>query len=165
MIYNFFQGIIIQIMSMINKVTLIAGGVAIFYNLLSHLLASMFYRDLIYEDKLKKSTVFVFITGVLAVVLSKWLPNKRTLLNKPGVTKGLFFGGLGLVATAFMVNWKNMEDGMKLFGIIAILGIFIWLANKKDKDVDNKETTKTNKTNTKELSEEEQLVKDLLDEN
>lgn len=112
--------------------TLIIYGIyiliAIFYNIFIHHLASMVYKDLPFEEKFRKTTVFLFLAGILAIIISKCFLDENKKYSNSLVSKGLSLGGFILIATVIFVNWEHMTDIFRL----ALSGFFffgiIWLA-------------------------------------
>lgn len=102
-------------------------GVAIFYNLFVHHLVNSFYKSLPYEEKLNKSTTFIFIAGIVGVILAKLFSKDRSVLST-----GFNIGGVLLLLTAIFVSWENISDDIKLCISACLFALIIWYAHKYD---------------------------------
>src|SRR3989442_722342 len=106
---------------------IIYSGIAIMYNFFAYTLASLLYKNLQYNEKIHNTIVLLLILGILAIILSYFIPSKY-------INIGLYFGGILLILTTVIINYKNISDEIKLFLICLILGYLIWFAYKKEID-------------------------------
>lgn len=101
-------------------------AIAISYNLFVHHLASMLYRETPYEEKYNKTITFVFISGIIGIILSKLLLKKGQTYHDSVVSMGLGIGGVLLIITSILANWTNMSDDIKLCISALMFGGLIW---------------------------------------
>jgi hypothetical protein len=105
-------------------------SIAIFYNLFIHHLVNMSYRDLPYDEKFEKSTTFLFVAGIAAIVLSKIILQDNKKYTDSILSMGFGVGGSLLVLTAIFVNWENLSDDIRLCSSAVLFSIIVWYAYK-----------------------------------
>ena len=129
--------------------------IAISYNLFIHHLATILYKDLPFEERFDSSIMFIFIMGIVGLVISRIIigTNKEVEMKDSVLSMGFGIGGLLLVLTAIIVSWEKMSDDLRL---IISTGVFVGLVyvfynyyerkDRKMKKRDTKLTTKISKT-------------------
>jgi|SRR3989304_8159794 len=101
--------------------------IAAFYNLLVHHLGSMMYNDLLFEDKVQKTIVFLLIAGIAGLVFGFIILKPGQSYKDSVVSKGLGLGGIILIITSFLGNWENMTDqGKLLISSLLFVGLIIF---------------------------------------
>ena len=113
----------------------VSTSISILYNLFVHYLASTMFKDSAYEEKINKSIIFILISGIMGVVMSKLLfdspRNKATTKNNTSVvSNGLWLGGILLIVTSIFVNWQTLSDDIKLLMIGVTLVALIYYSKK-----------------------------------
>lgn len=105
--------------------------IAICYNLFIHHIVNIMYKDLPFDEKFDKSISFIFVAGILAIVLSKLI--QKDSFTESVLCMGFFIGGVLLVLTSLWVNWDNLSDEMRMVLSISVFGAILWYAYKYDK--------------------------------
>lgn len=105
-------------------------SIAIMYNLLVHSMASMMYRDFPYIDKHNNTLLFIIIAGIIGIATSKLLFSDNKKYKNSILSKGMFYGGIILIATAIIANWEDATDEIKIGSIGSGLLFLIWLSYK-----------------------------------
>lgn len=113
-------------------------GIAIGYNLFTHHITNLFYKDLPFEEKFDKSTTFIFVAGIFGIVLSKLLQNPNKKFTESVLCMGFFIGGLMLIITSMWVNWDNLSDDIRLIVAIGVFGCILWYAYLYDRGITSK---------------------------
>jgi len=108
---------------------IIYASIAIMYNLFVHNLASITYQDLQYEDKHNNTIIMLVIFGIMGIVISKIIGDKKKYDNKY-VKNGLYYGGILLILAALITNWTEIGSELKLVGMALGLGLLIWYGYK-----------------------------------
>ena len=103
----------------------VSTTIAILFNLFIHHLTSILFRDMMYKEKTNKSVIFILISGIIGVVMSKML-FKQKKKERSVVENGLWLGGLLLIITSIFINWQTMSDDIKLLMIGVSLFGLIW---------------------------------------
>ena len=111
-------------MSVVINFILICG-IALFYNIFVHGVASTIYSDQSFAQKFKNTTVFILIVGILSLALGIYF--LRSHGYNSIVSKGISLGGALLIATAIFVNWDQMTDLVRLFLSGLLLFGTIWV--------------------------------------
>lgn len=127
-------------------------SIAISYNLLIHMIASLSYRDLQFEEKNMNTIVLLILFGGIGILISKVLVDKNKELSDSYVSKGLYYGGILLILTAIFANWENIAEEVKLLAIAGIFGGLIWYGYNRDKNIIKKK------------QEEAKINEEILDE-
>lgn len=105
-------------------------SIAILYNIFIHYLANMMYKDLPYEEKFKKSNVFLLIAGILGIILSILVLKKNKKYKDSIISIGLGIGGSLLIIISIVSNWENISNAIKIWTSgLCLIGL-IWVANK-----------------------------------
>lgn len=100
------------------------SAIAISYNLFIHHLATILYKDLPFEERFDSSIMFIFIMGIVGLVIARIIINPDMRLSESVLSMGFGIGGLLLVLTAIVVSWEKMSDDLRL---IISTGIFVGL--------------------------------------
>lgn len=118
--------------------------IAICYNLVIHQLTTIIYKDLPYDEKYNKGLTFIFIAGILGIVVSRLIIKNNANKRDQVISTGLALGGLLLILTSIFVNWNEMTEDIKLYLTAGTFCILIWyLYNYYDKDdLDHKKHNK-----------------------
>ena len=99
--------------------------IAVLYNLLAHNIASFMYRDMQFDDKNAQTISFLFMIGILGMVISLIIGIKSPI----GI--GFMLGGTILVLTSVCANWTAIAEEMKLLVMALMLGGVVFYANKR----------------------------------
>jgi hypothetical protein len=130
--------------------------IALCYNLFVHQVTSMLYKNYTYEEKYNKSITFIFIAGILGIVIAKLMVTKYV------VNMGLTLGGGLLILTSIIVNWDNMTDDLKLCMSAVGFGAILWYFNNYYDNTNTQNTkikkTKSNIVNKKQIISEEEII-------
>jgi len=112
--------------------------IAILYNLFIHLLTSKLYKNALYDEKHSNSVVFLVISGIVGIVISKIFMQHYKKYKNNIVSKGLYAGGIFLIITAIISNWDSVGDNFKivLSGLILVIMIWIPYRSKTKEPVD-----------------------------
>jgi len=89
--------------------------IAISYNIFVHHLATTIYKNLPYNEKYNKSLIFIFVAGLIGIVVSKLILSHNDEYKKSVVSMGLGIGGILLIITAILTNWNDLTDEIRLF--------------------------------------------------
>lgn len=108
----------------------ILSAIAIMYNLFVHSTASVMYRDYPYIEKHSNTILFIVIAGIIGIAISKLLLNDNKKYKNSVLSKGMFYGGVLLIATAIIANWEDATDEMKIGSVGCGLFFLIWLSYK-----------------------------------
>jgi len=100
--------------------------IAISYNIFVHHLATTIYKDLPFDEKYNKSLVFIFIAGLIGIVVSKLILKKGSEYTKSVVSMGLGIGGAILIVTSIITNWNNLADEIRLFLSALVFGVLVY---------------------------------------
>jgi hypothetical protein len=104
---------------------IVIGSIVILYNLLVHNFTSYSYKELQYDDKVKKTVTMLFFFGIIAYIIAKFvLDDDKNKFKNSILSKGLKIGGALLMITALFVNWENMQEEFKI-GTIGIIFAFL----------------------------------------
>jgi len=107
-------------------------GIAITFNLLVHNITSVTYKELQYAEKMHKSTIMLFIFGIIGYSISKLiLENQKNKLYNDTVNDGLKYGGIILMITAIVSNWGNISDDMRIIGIGIFMAYLIYYSYRR----------------------------------
>jgi hypothetical protein len=110
--------------------------IAILFNMFFHKFTDFYYKDLIFEERYKKSIVMLFIVGILGVVIGKLYMIDK--FNK-NLSYGVMIGGVLVVLSAMGNNWQYMDETGKLCTIgILLAASMYYFNNKKNKSIKNK---------------------------
>jgi len=108
--------------------------IAIFLNLFVHTFANWSYKDLNLDEKIKKTTSLLVITGIICVSVSIFFKDKKEIISR-----GLKYGGSALVLTAMVANWEDVRQELKLFVFgSSFLYVLIYSYNKDNDGKNNK---------------------------
>jgi len=104
----------------------IYSSIALMYNIFIHQLVSTLYKNYAYDTKLSYSISTLFISGIIALVLSKLIAKDKKY-TKSVVAMGLGFGGILLILTSILAKWEGITDEVKVLvtGLIFITIIYI----------------------------------------
>lgn len=111
-------------------------SIAIMYNLFVHNLASLSYKDLQYEEKHQNTIVMIILFGGIGILVSKIMNDKHKKYKNSFVSKGLYYGGILLIATALFANWETIVEEMRLLFFAGVLGLLIWYGYQRENRID-----------------------------
>jgi len=97
-----------------------------------HRLANILYTDLVYEERYNNTIAFLFLIGIMGMVLGKIIDSKLQKYSNIIVSKGIFMGGCLLILSVVINNWHYMEEVSKLLALGGIFGICIMYAYKNN---------------------------------
>ena len=117
-------------------------GIAILQNVFVHHIASISFKNLPYTEKQDKITSMLFILGILSITIGKLVIGDKKL-----VSNGLTLGGILLLLTILLINWRYLSDKVKLVIFGSCFISILWYAYKKNK------TSKSNKKNSEEVAD------------
>jgi len=109
---------------------IVIGSIALTYNILAHILASVLFKNDYYDDKIKNSNVILFLVGLSGLVLSRIILKENQDITQSVTSMGLFIGGLLLIFTVFILNWNNITENFKLFIVLTFFIFLIWYSSK-----------------------------------
>lgn len=111
--------------------------ILIAYNIFVHHMITYICKSYTYEDKIDYGIAYIFISGIVGIVLSKILLKHNEIYSESIVSMGLLIGSLILILTSVYVNWNNITDDIKIFLTTSMFfGCMIYFYNlKKTVDV------------------------------
>ncbi len=124
-------------MGFLNTIVIIV--IAICYNLFIHYIPNVIFSGMPFDDKYNKTLYFIFVAGLVGIVISKLLVKEGQEYKKSVVSMGLSVGGFLLLITALITNWENMGDGIKL---LISGGLFLAIVYYGYNYYDNKDNKK-----------------------
>lgn len=125
-------------MSVIDNIIIIT--IAIVFNMFTHYMASVMFKDYPFQEKYNMSVTLLFICGIMGLVIGKLVINENKYKNNV-VSNGLYHGGIILIISGLLLNWNDMNDVIKLtVTACAIIGLIFYSYKKtaKNKENDNK---------------------------
>ena len=127
--------------------------IAISYNLFVHHLATILYRNMNYKEKFDSTTTFIFIMGIIGIVISKLILKPEDIYSESVISMCLGLGGILLILTSVIVNWNEMSDDMRLIISTCIFIGLVWsfytYYEKPKKQIKKTKVNKINKSNNK----------------
>lgn len=92
---------------------------------------TMYYiAEYIFDKKQSDMTIALFLAGVIAVLLGKYI------IQSKSIASGLYYGGLLLIGLSIIGNWRNITNEYKLLLIVsAFIIALIYFYNSDNKTV------------------------------
>lgn len=108
-------------------------SIALAYNLFVHNLACTAYKDYQYDDKHQNTIIMIVLFGAIGIIVGKMMEKNVKKKNKQSnVAKGLYYGGILLLITAFVANWDAIVEENKMFFAGAVLACLIWYGYQRE---------------------------------
>jgi undecaprenyl pyrophosphate phosphatase UppP len=111
--------------------------IATLYNIFIHLLTSRIYKNALYNEKYTSSVVFLIISGVVGIVISKIFMEHYKKYKNNVVSRGIYVGSIMLILTALFSTWDGVSDAFKLIIVGMALVFIIWCSYQKKKEPDD----------------------------
>ncbi|AYV78405.1 MAG: hypothetical protein Edafosvirus12_4 [Edafosvirus sp.] len=105
---------------------LFAIPIAIIYDVLCYKIADVSFKDLPYKDKFQNTLTFLFVAGLIAIIIGQTLFKTNSNYKNPILQKGFVLGGILLIIYTILMNWDKMTDENKLLIIVIIFGMLLW---------------------------------------
>ncbi len=109
---------------------LIAIPIGLLYTYIINNISDIFTADIVFEQKIQRTLIFGFISGILGYIIALLLFNQKCILDNRSVKYGLFFGSSLLLINTLLFNWYVLDNDTRLFIMGAIFIFFISLSYK-----------------------------------
>lgn len=108
--------------------------IGIIYNFLINKLVNVMFDQMTYTERYQKSLIFMFVIGLIGLVLAFTLFKNHPIFKNRPLRFGLILGSILLIFYSIISNWNRMDDITKIvvFGIVFGLLILYSYYNGED---------------------------------
>src|SRR3989338_3370049 len=102
--------------------------IGILYNIFVQKIGETFSDNERYSEKTKRILVICFIGAIIGFLLAKTLFTSNKKFKNKIMRYGLYIGSALLLFQTLFCNWHMMDNDVKMFVLLIVMGIFIWIA-------------------------------------
>lgn len=101
--------------------------IALLLNVFAHQIAYTTYKKCLYKEKFEKSTILLFVCGIIAIVLGMFIGAQHEKYSDSVVSYGFILGGILLMSTVILVTWGSLSDQLKLVvsGVVFFTVVYV----------------------------------------
>ena len=111
-------------MGFISDVVLAIPFGIIYYFFIDKII-SVYLNDLPYTEKYQKSLIYIFVIGLIGLVLAFILFKNNNWFKNRALSYGLIFGSCLLIFYSIITNWNKMDDITKIVVFSILLGLLV----------------------------------------
>ncbi len=128
----------------ILKDIIIAIPIGVVYNFIVNRAINVSFGQMAYSEKYQKSLIFMFVIGLIGMILAFTLFKNHPMFKNRPLRMGLIFGSSILIFYSMITNWEKMDDITKIimFGIILIS--LVWYSYYSEDEKKDKQKVKKN---------------------
>ena len=127
--YNVLISTILYIMGLLWDLVF-SIPLGIIYTIFFQKLGDIMFCNLPYNDKYQKYLTFLFLAGVIGIVLAQTIFTYNKTFKNQIIKHGLIIGGIILILYPTLTYWDKMTDETKLLVIGIALGGLLWYSYK-----------------------------------
>lgn len=110
----------------------ISVTIAVVYNIVAHLITSRCTKELVFEDRVNRSVIYLVVAGVVGIVLSKKIKSEDKYNIKDKIlSEGLWYGGLLLLITPLLAVW-SADNSTKIVILVVLLGLIVKFTDESE---------------------------------
>lgn len=105
----------------------------IIYSVFIQKFSDVMFANLPYNDKYQKSSIFLFLAGIIGIVLAQTIFTYNRTFKNEIIKEGLVIGGIILILYPTLTYWDKMTNETKLIVIGIAFGALLWYSYRTNK--------------------------------